>query len=121
MTHILLALLLANLPLIVRIDPATKVLVTVEGAAPVARYFVRLDDETLTVLNLSAAGLPKRQLLGMATDHPDWMAATWKTIYKDNGLRVGPTGVFAKDRKLAELDEVVERIPRGRVVSVKKD
>ena len=103
-----------------RVSPGTKVIVTLEGAEPIERYFVCVDDAELTVLNLSGANLPRRQLLLMASDHPDWMSKTWKTIYKDNSLRVGPQGVFKADRKLADLAEVVERIPRGRVVSIAK-
>jgi hypothetical protein len=120
MTFILLALLLTKIPFDVRIEPASKVLITIEGADAVERYFVHLDDDALTVLNLNSPGLPRRQLLRMAAERPEWMAATWKTIYKDGSLRVGPGGVFVRDRKLASLAEVIERIPRARVVSLKR-
>ena len=39
------------------------------------------------------------------------MANTWKTIYKDNSLRVGPLGVFKSDRKLVDLTEVCRANP----------
>jgi hypothetical protein len=103
-----------------RFDVGTRVTVTVAGGAPVERYFVLVDSVELVVLNLSMPGLPKRQLLNMAIDNAAWMAATYRTTYKDNNLRVGPDGVFAKDKKLAELDQVVERIPRESVVSISK-
>jgi hypothetical protein len=103
-----------------RFDPGTRVLVTVSGAAPAERYFVQSDEAELVVLNLSAANLPKRQLLNMAIDNPVWMAGTSKTTYKDNGVRVGPDGVFVKDKKVAELGDVVEHIPRARVSAVAK-
>jgi len=103
-----------------RLEPGTRVTVTVNGAAPVERYFVRLTDVEVVVLNLSAEGLPKRQLLNMAVDNPAWMAATSKTTYKDNNLRVGPEGVFVKDKKLADLADVVERIPREKIVLISK-
>jgi len=104
-----------------RFDPGARVLVTISGAAaPVERYFVQMDDDELVVLNLSASDLPKRQLLNMARDNPAWMAGTAKTIYKDNRLRVGPDGVFVKDRKIAELGQVVEHIPRARVAALQK-
>ena len=102
-----------------RYSPGTRVTVTVADSAPIRRYFVFLDSAELVVLNLDTPGLPKRQLLNMAIDNPDWMAATNRTTYKDNGLRVGPDGVFAKDRKLADLSQVVERIPRERIVSIR--
>jgi hypothetical protein len=101
-----------------RLEPGARITVTVSGAAPASRYFVQLDDAELVVLNLGAPSLPARQLLNMAIDHPDWMAATGKTIYKDNSLRVGPEGVFVKDKKVAELGQVVEHLNRSRVSDV---
>jgi hypothetical protein len=101
-------------------DPGTRVLVTVNGAAAVERYFVQMDEAELVVLNLSAPDLPKGHLLNMAKDNPGWMAATAKSAYKDGGVRVGPDGVFVKDRKVAELGQVVEHLPRARVSAVAK-
>jgi hypothetical protein len=99
-----------------RLDAGTRVTVTVSGgAAPFTRYFVLIDSVELVVLNVDAPGLPKRQILNMAIDNPSWMAATHRTIYKDGNVRVGADGVFVKDKKLAELKDVVERIPRERV------
>src|SRR6266850_6473807 len=92
-----------------RLDPGTRVTVTVAGGAPVERYLVLVDSVELVVLNLDTPGLPKRQLLNMAIDNAAWMVATYRTIYKDNNLRVGPDGVFVKGRKVADLGVVVER------------
>jgi len=103
-----------------RLDPGARVKVTVDGAAPVERYFVQINDSKLIVLNLSAPDLPRRRLLNMAIDNPAWMAETGKTIYRDNSVRVGPDGVFVKDKKVAELNQVVEWIPREKVTSVQK-
>lgn len=103
-----------------RLDPGARVKVTVEGAAPIERYFVQVSDSTLVVLNLSMPDLPKRQLLNMATDNPAWMADTSKTTYRDNSLRIGPEGVFVKEKKVAELNQVVEWIPREKVTAVQK-
>jgi hypothetical protein len=103
-----------------RFDPGARLKVTVSGADAVERYFVMADEKELIVLNLTAANLPKRQLLNMAADNPTWIAGTSKTTYRDNNLRIGPDGVFVKDRKLAELADVVERIPRERIAEVIK-
>ena len=103
-----------------RFEPGTRVTVTVTGGPPVERYFVLLDAAELVVLKLDAPGLPRRQLLNMAIDNPAWMARTAKTTYKDNDVRVGPDGVFLKDRKLAALEDVVHHIPREQVVSINK-
>jgi hypothetical protein len=101
-----------------RLEPGALVTVTVTGAQPVQRYFVLLDSVELVVMNLRIDGLPKRQLLNMAIDNPAWMAATSRTTYKDNNIRIGPDGVFVKDKKLANLNDVVERIPRDKVESL---
>ena len=102
-----------------RMDPGTKITVTVDGGQPAERYLVQLTDSELVVLNLSGADLPKRRLLGMTMDNPAWMAGTAKTTYKDNNVRVGPEGVFVKDKKVASLNDVVEHIPRAKVTALK--
>jgi hypothetical protein len=101
-------------------DVGTRVKVTVGTSPAVERYFVLLSETELVVLNLTAENLPKRRLLGMATDNPSWIAGTSKTTYRDSDLRIGPDGVFVKDQKVAELGQVVERIPRERITSVTK-
>lgn len=102
-----------------RMDPGTKIEVAVDGAAPAERYFVQLSDNELVVLNLTSAELPKRKLIEMAKDNPAWMAGTAKATYKDNGVRVGPDGVFVKDKKLCNLDDLVIHIPRAKVTAIK--
>ena len=103
-----------------RLDPGARVKITLEGAEPVERYFVQVNDTKLIVLNLSAPDLPKRQLLNMAIDNPSWIAGTSKTTYRDNSLRIGPDGLFVKNRKVAQLNQVVEWIPREKVTAVQK-
>lgn len=103
-----------------RLDPGARVKITLEGAAPVERYFVQVNDTKLIVLNLSAPDLPKRQLLNMAIDNPSWIAGTSKTTYRDNSLRIGPDGLFVKNKKVAQLNQVVEWIPREKVTAVQK-
>ena len=83
------------------------------------RYFVQLSDSELVVLNLSDAELPKRQLIEMAKDNPKWMADTGKSSYKDNNLRIGPDGVFVRDKKVGNLDDIVLHIPRAKVTAIK--
>jgi len=102
-----------------RMDPGTRIVVTAGGATG-ERYLVQLSDTDLVVLNLTAPDLPKRQLINMTIDNPAWMAGTDKTTYRDNNVRVGPEGVFVKDKKIAELNQVVERIPRDKVTAIQK-
>lgn len=103
-----------------RLGPGSKVKVTVEGAQPAERYFVQVNDTDLVVLNLTAPDVPKTRLLEMTRDNPDWMANAGKAIYRDNSIRIGPDGVFNKDRKVCDLAAVLERIPRAKVSAVDK-
>jgi hypothetical protein len=103
-----------------RLDPGVRLKLTIGTAAAIERYFVQLNDSELIVLNLTAKNLPRRQLLRMAADNPGWIANTSKTTYRDNSLRIGPDGLFVRDQKVAELAEVVERIPRDRITSFTK-
>ena len=103
-----------------RFDPGTRVKISVQGEASAERYFVKLNEGEVIVLNLTAPNLPKRQLLNMAIDNPAWIAGTSKTAYRNNSLRVGPDGVFVKDKKVAELNQVVEWIPRAKVTAIER-
>jgi hypothetical protein len=103
-----------------RLDPGSKVKVTVEGAQPTERYFVQANATDLVVLNLTAPDVPKTRLLEMTRDNPEWMANAGKVIYRDNSIRIGPDGVFNKDRKVCELTTVLERIPREKVTAIEK-
>ena len=103
-----------------RFDAGTRVKITIEGSESAERYFVQLNDKDVVVLNLTAPNLPKRQLLNMAVDNPEWIANTSKTTYRDNNLRVGPDGIFVKNKKVAELNQVILRIPRVRVTAIQK-
>jgi len=103
-----------------RLEVGTRLKITVGTAEAVERYFVQLNDSEIIVLNLTGKNLPRRQLLRMAADNPGWIADTSKTTYRDNSLRIGPDGLFVRDQKVAELAEVVERIPRDRITSITK-
>jgi hypothetical protein len=100
---------------------ATEVVVTVQGAQPGKRYFVRADESDLTVLNPTDPTLPRtamRGLMDMASNQPEYFTARKGTLVNKE-LRVGPDGVFVADRKVADLGQIVERIARTDVVTVR--
>jgi hypothetical protein len=73
------------------------------------------DETSLIVLDLAYPELPSaavRILRDMATSHPEYFAAVQAPVFVDRDLRVGPSGVFLTDRKVADLGQVVERISR---------
>jgi hypothetical protein len=97
------------------LEPGTAITVTVQGSPPGKRYVVLADEASLIVLDLAYPGLPTaaaRILRDMATSHPEYFAEVHARVFGDRDLRVGPSGVFLADQKVAELEQVVERISR---------
>jgi hypothetical protein len=106
-----------------KLAPGTRVIVTIDGAAAGSiRYFVSADDTGLAVLNLTDQTLPvaaTRALREIATKHPEYIdsAAKGGTFLVDN-LRLASGGVFLADRKIADLQQVVEISERTKVAEV---
>jgi hypothetical protein len=97
------------------LKPGTPITVTVQAGYPTKRYVVLPDESNLIVLNVDYPGLPlaaARILRDMATNHPEYFAAVEAQVFVERDLRMGPSGVFFADRKVADLGQVVERISR---------
>jgi hypothetical protein len=104
-----------------KLTAGTEVVVTVQGSQPSKRYVVQADDSDLTVLNLTDPTLPRaarRALLDMASNQPEYFKGQ-KGAFVDKEVRVGPDGVFVADRKVADLGQIVERIPRTDVSEIR--
>jgi DNA-binding NarL/FixJ family response regulator len=104
-----------------KLDPARPLVITT-AAATVTRTFVAADDRTLTVLNLNMPALSeasKRQLLDLTRASPlalvDAAGGSPKLF---EAFRFGPDGVFLRGQKVAELGEIVERVPIGDVLTI---
>jgi hypothetical protein len=97
-------------------------MVTVGSSPPGRRYFVVSDDSGLTVLNLTAPGLPPasiRVLRSMASRNPQSFTAVQTSgTFVEDSVRVGRDGVFVADRKVADLGQVVETIARKDVTEI---
>jgi hypothetical protein len=97
------------------LEPGTAITVTVQGSPPSKRYVVLADEASLIVLDLAYPGLPAaavRIMRDMATSHPEYFAAVQARVFVHHDLRVGPSGVFLANQKVADLGQVVERISR---------
>jgi hypothetical protein len=95
-----------------------EILLTASGSQPLARYYVRADDHELTVLDLSRPTLPpdaRRVLLDTLSHHPEVFGAAPQVRSE---VRVGPDGVFVAGQKVAELQEVLQRIARSDVLEI---
>jgi hypothetical protein len=106
-----------------RLAPGTEIIVTVGNAKPRKRYFVLAVGSTVTVLNLTAEALPAaatRLLRDIAAHHPEYFASTQRAAqFGDQDVQVRPDGVFLAGHKIADLDQIVERIARADVVDVR--
>ncbi len=97
------------------LEPGTAITVTVQGSPPGKRLVVLADEASLIVLDLSYPGLPAaaaRILRDMTTSHPEYFAAVQARVFGEGDVRVGPSGVFLANQKVADLGQVVERISR---------
>jgi hypothetical protein len=106
--------------------PGTELSITLEttgvAAAGLRRYFVSADDATLTFLDLSQPNLSvaaARALRDVAARHPGYLdgAANGGTFVLGK-LRLATAGVFLADRKVADLQEVVQTRARSEVVEI---
>jgi hypothetical protein len=84
------------------------------------RHFVKATDYDLTVLNLTDPAIPsvaKSQLLNLARQYSDDFGALQKrgTLLLNANVRLSAEGLFVDDRKVAELGQIVEVIPRPEV------
>jgi hypothetical protein len=103
--------------------PGSEIALTIGSAQPAKRYFVSADDSGLTVLNVTSALLPPaagRALRRIASTHPDYLdgAAKGGTFLVDD-VRLESAGVFVSDRKVADLQQVVETNARRDVAEVR--
>jgi hypothetical protein len=107
-----------------KLAPGTEIIVTIEGAQPVGRHVVRVDESSLTLLNVADPLLPaaaKNVLRGVASNHPEHFSAAkqGETFFLEKRVRLRQDGVFVGDRKVADLGQVVEHVARNDVAEIK--
>jgi hypothetical protein len=104
------------------IAPAAAIAVTTKGSPAGSRYFVRADEAGVTVLNLTDPALPgaaTRVLRRMASQRPENFAAMQESrTFEEDTVRVGRSGVFVSDRKVADFERVVETLSRNDVTEI---
>jgi hypothetical protein len=104
---------------VTQLAPGAEVSLTLADALPGTRYFVMADEAVLVALNLTGAALPTaavRVLRDMAAMRPNYLVAAQKSgAFRQANVQVGPDGVFVADRKVADLNRVVETVARADV------
>jgi len=105
------------------LSPGSHVMVTARGSQPATRHFVMADEHGVTLLNLSEPTLPPRiarVLRNMAADNPEYFAAMQGTAsFAAGNVRVGRPGVFVADRKIADLEQVLQTMAREDVAEIR--
>jgi hypothetical protein len=105
-----------------RLASGREIVVTVKGSPPAQRHFVAAAEADLTLLNLTDPALPaaaRDVLRDMAANHPGFFPVADKQSFVNGTVRVAPDGVFVTDRKVADLGQIVEHIPRTDVAEIK--
>jgi hypothetical protein len=99
--------------------PGEEIQITFASGPRIKRIFVALRTTEIVVLNLNAARLPssaKNALRNAARQIPQDLAnGLPRQALVDGQVRIQSDGVFQKGRKLTELDDVIERLPRSRM------
>src|SRR6266536_1169773 len=105
-----------------QLAPAVEISLTGKGASPGTRCFVMANESVLVALNLTAPTLPAslvRVLRDMAATRPDYIVAAQKAgAFRQENIQVGPDGVFVANRKVADLNQVVETVARNDVSEI---
>ena len=101
----------------------SDVIVTREGA-PASRTFGAANESELITLNLASPTLPrpvKRALRDLATDRPpDLFRVSSGQTFIDGRVRFEGDGIFLDGKKVAALDRVLERTPKGGISEVRR-
>lgn len=106
-----------------RLKPGREITLTIRGLQPASRYLLSADESGITLLNLTDPTLPTaaaRALREIATHHREYFEGAAKGgVFLVDNLRLTSAGVFVSDRKVADLQRVVETRGRKEVAEIK--
>lgn len=110
-----------------KLSAGTPVMVTVKDSGAVARFIVVSDETSLTLLNLSNPPVPPDPVAGallqIAKKNPQRLAAlsAGGELQSDSvkGLRVMRDGLFLNGGKIAEVDQILQRVNRQNITSLR--
>jgi hypothetical protein len=100
-----------------KLKPGVEVAVWTSRTDLHYRYFAGVDDGAVILLNLSTPGLSSdvaRLLQRAVAEHPEYfLVPDGKKIVLDDRVSVDSSGIFVAGQRLAEYDQLVERIARA--------
>lgn len=112
----------SNWSRVMQLQPGADIFLSVRSQMPGTRCFVAADPSSLVVLDLTVSALSTasaRVLRDMAVKHPANLEAVQKVgVFSQGNVRVGRDGVFVDERKVAELNQVLETIGRSDVSEI---
>jgi hypothetical protein len=102
---------------------SAEIAVQMRGGPPGQRHFVSADENALLVLNLTDPVLPpaaSRTLRSMAARAPQNVVSVMTGgALAENDVRIGRDGLFVSNRRVADLDDILERIAASDVVEIR--
>jgi hypothetical protein len=117
------ALLQSNWSRVAQLAPGAELVVTTRGAQPRTRHFAAADELVLIVLNLAHPALSpesRRVLRDLASQRPEYFVAMQKSgTFGQDDVRIGRDGLFVANTRIADFEEVVERITRSDVSEIR--
>jgi hypothetical protein len=106
-----------------RLKPGGELMVVLKGTDETRRHFVSADEGIMRVLNLDDVAMPartSRALREIASESPqDFQNAASGATFVNGRLRLSSAGVFDGDRKIADLQQVLETRARADIVEVR--
>ena len=100
-------------------EPGSEVTVRMASSDLRRRYFISTDDTGMMLLNVSDVALPPGVASSMRqviVKHPDYFPLRdGITVKFDDRASLATDGLFAAGQKVAEYDQVIERISRSDV------
>jgi hypothetical protein len=102
-----------------QLKPGTKIVLTVTGGQPTNVRLLFADEATLVTLKPTASKLPGGVEKALFSVGPQWPGIVNSgAMWSSERVRVSQDGIFDRDKKLAELSEVVQQTPREQVQAI---
>ncbi len=102
-----------------KLKPGTEIVLTITGGQPTKVRLLFADEATLVTLEPTAPKLPRGVEKALRSVGPLWPGIfNSGATYSSERLRVSQDGIFDRDKKLAELSEVVNLRSCGSVQEI---
>ena len=102
--------------------PGTQIVITLKGSPRISRLVVVADESELVLVNMTSPSLSQTTtgaLIDMLVRHPEHFAGPPVPGRLESGdVSVGRDGLFVSGRKVAEFDQLVERVSRTNVAEI---